>query len=478
MKKQTTALILFTCFLYLTGCGGKNSESMNNAQATPPATEAPAAAAPDNNQPDTGIPDEKDDGAITRADEDGLVAINIENGAAELFFDVEQWEELYSLSSVRYTPDDSPFQIWEGTFPVVASGKVRDACIGKIDGLDIGYSYFVTPTLILLMEDGSLEFLLIDPFVTEDWSYYSKGKLPWVKDIVSLTYENSSEGMGGMTIFATDEDGLRYDVLLLCNLSHVFEEYWSFDQEREDGNTLFCNLHLTENFEVFFDRGILDDMGINDYSEYSGSYSVTIAENDPSDLRPGLISFDLKLGYSDNPADNNIRTTYFISATDMVSLGLWHSDGGHLLFDDHGPITELRFNAHSEADDYDDWYSSDWFDHETVIVTDWDEADHTELFNDDKFSWFGADGLNNEGLINYLLVKLPEAREKMQKLGMAALCTGETSDLIEAGLCRNVWLGANYPGEFAREILYAIASYGDIYEYHPDEDRYYLVYSQ
>jgi hypothetical protein len=111
-----------------------------------------------------------------------------------------------------------------------------------------------------------------------------------------------------------------------------------------------------------------------------------------------------------------------------------------------------------------------------VIIDVWNDADHAELFTDVKYGLFGTEGLSNEGIINYLMVKLPEARKKVQKLGIAALCTGETSVLTGVGDCRDVWLGTDRPDQFAREILYTISDIGDIYEYNPVEDVFYMVF--
>ena len=48
------------------------------------------------------------------------------------------------------------------------------------------------------------------------------------------------------------------------------------------------------------------------------------------------------------------------------------------------------------------------------------------------------------------------AYESVSKLHMTALVTGETTELPDAGVCRDVCLGTNHPGNFIREVYYTI----------------------
>jgi hypothetical protein len=97
------------------------------------------------------------------------------------------------------------------------------------------------------------------------------------------------------------------------------------------------------------------------------------------------------------------------------------------------------------------------------------------LLADEKFGMFGTEGFSDEGLFCYLLVKVETAYSKVRGLGMSALITGETVELTEVGECRLVFLGTGHPGQFVREIQYAISGMGDIYEYDPIDDLWYLV---
>ena len=87
----------------------------------------------------------------------------------------------------------------------------------------------------------------------------------------------------------------------------------------------------------------------------------------------------------------------------------------------------------------------------------------------------GTKKMSDKELINYLLSQAPEANRKVKTLGMTALVTGETTDLGDIGLCRDVWLGTNHEENFVREILYLISGDGTIYEYDPVGDGYNIV---
>ena len=188
MKQFIVVFVAALCLFFAAGCGGQTAET-----PAPPDGENGAAAR-------QGA--EGEGGAVIRQDADGLVSVSIENGKAALTFD--------NSGTAR-----------EGPFPIEASGRVRDACIGIIEALSglvySGSPDFAAPAVILLMEDGSLEYTVASPNAVEHTgAFYSFGKVPWLKDIVSLSYESDGEGLGEMTVFAEDESGKRYEVRLPC----------------------------------------------------------------------------------------------------------------------------------------------------------------------------------------------------------------------------------------------------------------------
>ena len=438
-----------------------------------------------------------DDGVLLREDGEGLISLRIENGQAELVYDLDRWEKLHDIYGNAYYPVE---EINEGPFTIVTAkgGQIKDACIGKIDDPFEGYLSlrdFITPTVAMLMEDGSVEFLRADPYMGVymfgDTSIYSHGRLPWLKDIVALSYENEKDGIGGMSIFAQDRNGLLYNIQRLYTMVSVFDEAWMFRLDQEGSPAWrYCTLQLFEtNHKVSFETGLNDGWGIWDYGIYEGSYEISLAENAPDSRRPGLITFDLTMKSGDAQQEK-IVGTYFFQCRDGITMELWHSDGDHLAFMDDTPLTDFFFFRSGDPE-YDFWgseyegesdgndgYGEDFpFDDKIVIVTAWNDEGLAELFDDPKFIYFGLAGYTNRTMINYLLYSVPEARERVQRLGMAALCYGEVTVLDGAGLCRDVFLGTNRQDQFTKEIHYTITEGGDIYEYDPVEDRYYLVHS-
>ena len=431
-------------------------------------------------------PAEEHGGAPVRRDAENLISVRINDGRAELFFDLEKWDSLHGIYDNDYYPAE---EINEGPFDIVTinKGLITDVCIGKIDDLFEGYlgmRDFITPTIALLMEDGSVEFLRTDPFEgINGKALYSRGRLPWLGGVVSFSYENDKEGTGGMTIFARDKDGLMYDIKRLYTMTGIFDEEWIFNREREDfPEWRYCTLQLFESGNtVFFETGLTDGWGIGDYGKYEGSYEISLAENAANGKRPGLIEFSLSKMSGDTETEQ-LNGTYFIQSRDGNTIEIWHSDGDHLANVGGMPITEFFFvrsdpgNVFKQFtyDAEDDSYISGV----DIVITDgWDEIVYAEFFDGHRFGWIRTEGFDNRGIINYLMARLPEAWEKAHGLGMAALCTGETTELTDIGLCRDVWLGTNHPEQFVREILYTISGSGDIYEYNPVDDLYYLAYT-
>jgi hypothetical protein len=312
IKKRLIPFMLLLCLICLAGCGNGAAEP-----APSPGRQNPAVAPPALTEPNGGT--EPGRGALTRQDEDGLVSVRIEDGRAEISFDLERWEKLHDLYDVGEFYE--PAMIREGPFAIGnLAGGVKDACIGKIDALDwINYK-FVTPAVVLLMEDGSLEWLLADPYPGDyEWEYYSNGKLPWLKDIVSLSYENETAGRGDPVIFATDKDGLRYDVRALCWLTHVFEAEWVYEigpTLEDDRECIFLNFQADG--EISARKGLLYNGDC--YAFYTGKYTVSLAENDTAGRRPAIISLELwdewqlDMPNPDFSAPPELSGTYFFEA--------------------------------------------------------------------------------------------------------------------------------------------------------------------
>lgn len=381
--------------------------------------------------------------ALVREDEEGLVAVRIVEGAASISFDLARWEQIHQISEqVKTFHPDS--ELVEGEFPIEnESGRIKDAVVGKVPGISLfAYYDFIVPTVFLLMEDGSVEWLSALPRLSDDVEQlYRSCRLPWIRGIESLSYEPESEGRGDMTVFAVDAAGLHYDLRIPSDLAglpgHSWEctllypdeyagEYVAFlTLEEEGGASLTKGLRESEIDEI-----------------YRGSYQISLDDEATLGCRPGIILFDLELSYSvwedegalDN--DGGIRGSYFIETGEGgASFTLWLSDGDAL----HEGMDEYVFFLEYAPGAIDVW------------------------------------GLSIDELTEHLLAHAPGVRTALEERGMAVLVTGESTEIEGAGLCRDVWLGTDSADSFVREILYTIDGYGRIYGYDAVTDSWTLV---
>ena len=298
---------------------------------------------------------ESDAGIYIRQDSEGLVELQIKDGIAELTYKLDRWEELHRISDFAAKRFLS-IKTNSGPFPVTGlSGKVKDAYIARIGDLDYlqyydaedysTYGNLVMPAIIFLMEDGAVEWGLCDVF-SSAYAIYTEGRLPFLEDIVSLSYEPNREGIRARdTIFAVDKNSLRYDMKLLCGLTAFFYTGWRCEWPgRNDDEFNFSNLLFMEDGEVVFALGLQDEYTDWNYAGYLGSYEIFLAENDPSGRKPGFISFDLTLEFTnrdDCPVTN--RGTYSISGDGWRSLILW-LESGEALLDGYGnPVERYMF---------------------------------------------------------------------------------------------------------------------------------------
>ena len=328
-------LLLMIC---LQGC----TEKKPQAAAKPEATVKPQAAA------------ELPAGILIRQDEEGLVELRIENGAAELTYKLDRWEELHRISAF-VTERFSGLEPGSGPFPVVGlSGRVKDACIAKIGDLDYlqysdaedfpVYGNLVMPAVIFLMEDGGVEWGLAN-VLSPGYAIYTESRVPFLKDIVSLSHEPDRGGIKSRdTIYATDKNGLRYDMKLLCGLSSFFLTGWRAEWPgRDDDEINFSNLLFMEDGSVVFALGLMDEWTDWNYAGYLGTFEIFLADNDPGGRRPGSISFELSLEFTNRDDCHGTNSgTYSISGDAGWALILWF-ESGEALLDGYGDPVERYF---------------------------------------------------------------------------------------------------------------------------------------
>ena len=443
MKKQVIVWVVFLCMLCCVGCAGKAPE-----MTTSDAGESAAADLPN---PSTALPaaEEQDAGAIVRRDTDGLVEVRVADGQAELTFDLIKWNQLYDIYNIynAFETENAAF-LQEGPFEVKSSlGKgIIDVCVGLIEALNDCVYGFDNLTLVLLLEDGTLEYCPVYPYPwqgLDDWIFYGWGKLPWLTEIVSLLYEPDGEGIGEMTIYAADRDGLCYDVRNLCRLTAVFDCEWVYEigpSYGGDGDDIDCiRLSLWEDGQVFMTKGLLYYGDC--WKFYEGRYTATLGGGKQ------VLAFELWDEWEDPDFSTppELSGEYFFTAG-YDSLTLYLADGDPLQYaEDNSPVMTYPF--------WPDWSA-----------------------NYEPYTWYEGDEL-----VDYLLYNVPFAYELVHERGMSALVTGETVDLSDmgAGVCSLVILGTDHPDHFVNEQLFAVSDVGNIYVYSAAEDiwSYYATYT-
>jgi len=230
-------------------------------------------------EPEPVIDEEPDDGVIVRQDEEGLVIVRIEDGVPEVFFENELWQRQHGIPDVKY----GPFSVGNLT------GRVADACIGKIETMDMpNHGNFVTPVIVFLMEDGTVDYSFADPYMGEYGNeLYGTGGLPWLKNIKSLYFGPEPEGIWGDTIYAIDVDGLKYDIRRLYGFESVFSIRYMCDVEEMPGLSLF--IKLEEDGVMWLEKYW---SASEDTEYFKGKYEIFLAEGDVQEWPTGFIRFD------------------------------------------------------------------------------------------------------------------------------------------------------------------------------------------
>jgi hypothetical protein len=289
---------------------------------------------------------------------EGLVQIRIEDGQASIRFDLERWGELHSFYDAGFMelmyPSVTVADLKEGPFLIEGLyDRVKDACIGKIDYIDRdGHLTFVTPSVVLLLEDGRLHWFRADPFATaykldDSWTVYT-GVLPWIDGIVSLFYESelsfetdNSEN-GAMTIFADDFEGRRFDLRIPCSFTYFFIWPWVCELEVYGyDDALYGVFDFEENGDVTFIKAAGYHQPYADVLEiYKGSYYMSLAEGER--YRPGVMVFDLYIdwwiweGDGEITSPREIKGAYFAEINEHSTLILCLAEGDalHNMFGD------------------------------------------------------------------------------------------------------------------------------------------------
>ncbi|GHU65877.1 hypothetical protein AGMMS49983_14410 [Clostridia bacterium] len=328
--------------------------------------------------------------SFERSDEDGLVTVLVEDGVPTLSFNVSKWEDLYQISE-QFVPETIE-RIRKESFPLVdTAGRslsgVIDACIATVDGINNRYSfYYDTPTVLLLMEDGTVENVAADPYYAYFDDFGIAAPLPYLSDIISLSYERVGEEPGEdaesaeeadedadqeFTIFATDKGGVRYDARIVHNLGLLMENHgWTTILEKPVPYAIDEGAEVTEGLDGFLvfnpDGTITWDLGVpyrDIVEKYAGTYKILLGEG--RFHPPGSITIDLDRIWSVGGEDEKAPEAKHMHGIFVVD-GLTHSSEYgltlKLLEGDRLPsVKGFKIDSYDFLADSDAWpYSVQW----------------------------------------------------------------------------------------------------------------------
>ncbi len=298
---------------------------------------------------------------IIRQDAEGLVQVRIEDGQAFIRLEPQRWEDLYGAElaeSREMFEGEDAIDFSDPSFfaPINRTDDVpvKEACVGTVPGFSDWSLYsFPIPVAVLLREDGRVEAVFADPFISV---YSSEGLLlPFLEDVVSLDVAMSSgDGRGDPSIYATCADGLRYDLQYLFSHTYVdiFDTIWSCEVETANPRqpTLNVQLQFLENNTA--NLTITDEVG--PVADYVGSYEFVLAED--QEYRPPTLLLDLTLGLcydSAIQARGDIKGAFFYQFGVQDSfMQLWLSFGDALYVDAGGtPMTEYWLSGWGQHDE-------------------------------------------------------------------------------------------------------------------------------
>lgn len=232
--------IFLLCITIFTACG----ETDGNITTLP----TPSVEKTENSPPiDKKLPDldkdEQNEVTLYFEDEERLVRVALEDGEASISFNGESWNETYGFQrdDIYFVSDT----MQDEYFPIrVKSGNVIDVCIARV--LAMGpYSPmdgFVLPIVVLLMDDGSIEWLYASPNIVfdsgefgEKKQYYidTYEKLAYRDNFVSFSCVSSGEGFKDKRIYAINSHGDRYNFFEMYLENQLYDTAWMCELEED-----------------------------------------------------------------------------------------------------------------------------------------------------------------------------------------------------------------------------------------------------
>jgi len=478
MKYRLIALILLLCMVCLAGCRTDDSTVTD---------ELPS--------PEESVSESVDQSKSLFTFEDGLISVELKDGRVEISFDHDLWNERYNLYDSIDPEVNTSDQLQAGPFTISGlTGEVTDVCIGMVAAFDRNdYGNFVTPSVILLMEDGTLNMTMADPYTQGEDTVFDSMRLPWLKDIASLVCEK--DGAGDKTIFAADKDGLRYDLRVPYGYSALFDKELYCAQpldEDIDNAGDYLALTLSEDGAVVYEKRWGE--GDECYEIYNGTYEVRLAEaHDPGQLQ-AAISFDLQLdwwiwewteemtakGVAFWEKGQELSGVYSSSIgfnRDETILELEYSEGKGLIIyqDDRPPDALLVFSTKqagaSRGGSLGNGYDGG---------NDGGHSVGNENKRDEsvKDFWYYGPSSDHDGiaLAQQVLDRVPGVYEMVMEQGLYLWADGTVTNYSDGDVGKNVLLIDSIPepyGGYNIEATYSVIENGSIYKYDSADETWY-----
>ncbi len=343
LKIIYTAVTILMFVSVLTACGKQESNSPSPPTTSMQKTESNQSI--DKRLPNQDKTEQNRENPYFE-DGEGLVRIALENGEASISFNVECWNETYGSQSdgVYFIPDT----LQDVFFPIIViSGNVMDVCVARVSsmGTYLPTDEFELPVVVLLMDDGSIEWCYADPNVTL-YSYefssrdmycmntYEKLVYKFSDDFVSIKCVPDSVNSDGMRINAINSYGYSFDFHELYLEKQLFENVWMCElQEDSLYGYLTVDADDTATFSI---SGVeyVDWSSSDRHLIRSGMASYVTSPDDSLPL--GAITFDMELA-TESSVDGqmlpqNITGSYMgeITFDKNGQMTLFHNDGDKL----------------------------------------------------------------------------------------------------------------------------------------------------
>lgn len=315
---------------------------------------------------------------------------------------------------------------------IIAGGKVLSFEIGEVQ-------YSEQPAIILMLEDGTLEWVWANPgeleFLDE---VYPLGKVPWLSGIDEVRFEEDRDDPGAMTFYAIDKSGLHYNLRELYHLLDATDQLWeylwipeSMDYEYDFTAVMALNPDMTAS--ITFGWEDPEDS----WDTLTGTYQVYFDEETSSGYFPGTLELDL---ISDLDG-RTVAGMYSIASPQEGSMFLWLLVDAMPLFSLNGkPVHQYEF------------FSSPG-----------------------EYMGLPISLMDDEELSEYVRYWVPRVADLVENEGMKLVVPGTTTDMFDGLEHRDVWLGYESGSEFKVRLYYTVDPFGQIYWYDPEGDAYIIV---